>query len=195
MRHALILVALSIAGCVIPVKRTDYDAVDLPWSKGTYNGSLTDCPPRGYGVGDYPTHMMVGAGHGHPGNLVGMDAWVAGDHQLRFVSWELRLKSLTDARVEVALPLSFGIDCTPRGGNLTYCPTAQDPKILFGGGVYPNGRPRTNSFQAIVNIPPEFESGFYVVLPELFDDSSRIDTKPLRFELRTRTTTTGPMGC
>ena len=195
MRHLVILIALCLAGCVIPVKTTDYDAVEAPWSKGGYNGSLTDCPPRGYGVGEYPTHMMVGAGYGHPGNVVSISVWVSGDHQLKFLSWDLRLRSLADSQIEVTLPLVFGIDCTHPGGNVTYCAIPQDPKILLGGGVYPNGRPRTNAFEANVSIPPELVDGFYVLLPEMLDGSSPIDSKPLRFELRTRVTTTGPMGC
>jgi hypothetical protein len=207
MRNVVVFVALCVAGCVVPVKETYYEAVDKPWSKGTYNGSLTNCPPRGYGVdsersvdsGPGYTHIFVTAGYGHGtrGGQVGVDIWVAGNHQLKFPSWDLRLRSLADPQTEVAIPLSFKVDCTPpRGGSVTYCAIPAEPKILFGGGFGSTGHPRSNTFQAAVDVPPEFENGFFVVLPEMFDDgTSRIDSKPLRFELRRNVIWTGPMGC
>jgi len=104
----------------------------------------------------------------------------------------MRVTSLADAKIQASIPLVFSADCSDNFHSKD-CPIPSEPRILVG----PEGESRRSDshFQARADLPPESVGGFLLELPEVSDGPSKLEPKPLKFELRTHVLVRGTFGC
>jgi hypothetical protein len=140
-------------------------------------------------VGVGGTAFMVSPTYKDDRARIEVGLWIKPGHQATSESWNMRLTSLVDPEIQVSILLDFSVDCTER--RVKYCPLPSQPKTLLG----PERALPGFAFLARVVIPPEFVGGFLLELPEVSDGSSKLEAKPLKFELRRDTLVWGTLGC
>jgi len=113
-------------------------------------------------------------------------------HQATFESWNMRVTSLADPKIQMTVPLVFSLDCSDNF-HTRYCPLPSEPRVLVGPES--DSQRSDSHFQARADLPPEFVSGFLLELPEVSDGPSKLEAKPLKFELRTHVLVQGTFGC
>jgi hypothetical protein len=193
-RYLLALLVLITGTSCVPVKTTYYEAVDKPRVAAGTNGNLFPCPPlEGYGVGQIGAVRIVvypGYDQGRARIKLLMSVWPA--HTLTFETAEVQLTSLDSLRVTTSVPLTFYMEC-PEPQADRYClPMAPQVRTLKASD---KPSPFPTSFTAVGYVPPAFEQGFLVTLPSVFDGNSRIESRALKFELRTGVLSRGLGGC
>jgi len=193
-RDLLISVLLISGASCVPVKTTYYEAVDRPRVASATNGNVIACPPiGGYGLGTIgAARLLVDAGYAEGRARVDLVVFVWALHQLTFKASEIQLTSLSDPTIRSFAPFTFYVDCKHAEPE-RYCPRVP-PEVHTLGGP-PNSSQITASFIGIADVPSEFVSGFIVTLPDIFEGTSRIDTKPLKFQRRTGVLLRGLGGC
>jgi hypothetical protein len=153
---------------------------------------VANCPPMYDGARVDGITFMVTPNYEDGHVQVDVLASITRGHLASFASWNMRVTSLADPKIQASIPLAFSAYC---GDNFhsKYCPVALEPKTLAG----PQGEsPKTDSqFLARPNLPAEFTDGFLLELPEVFDGASKLEPKPLKFELRKHMLVRGTFGC
>ena len=179
------------AGCV-PVKTTYYEAVDRQRVAAGTEGNLFPCPPiGGYGIYQVWGDINVVARYDQDRVRVELNINVVRPHQVTFEAREVQLTSLEDPQLTSSIPISLYVDC-PRGDTERDCPRlSADARTLTGG----DQSRAISTFKGFVHVPPQFVNGFVVTLPPVFDGASRIDIKPLKYQLRRGVVLAGPGGC
>ncbi len=191
-RLALVFVFLAVdAGCV-PVKTTYYEAVDRQRVAAGTEGNLFPCPPiGGYGFEQIWGEMVVRAVYDQDRVRVELNVVVSRPHQVTFETREVQLTSLENPQLTSSIPLSFYVDCQ-RGDPEHDCPRLPAEARTLTGGDKSRAISR---FIGVVSVPPQFVNGFLVTLPPVFDGASRIDIKPLKYQLRRGVVLGGLGGC
>jgi hypothetical protein len=190
-RGLLVLLLLALAGCW-PAYTSYYEAVNRPWTQGGRNGAVGNCPPMYDSARVDGTAFMVTPNYKEGRVQIEVDTWISRGHQATFESWNMRVTSLADAKIQVSIPLAFSADCSDNFHS-KYCPVPSEPRILVGPES--ESRRSDSHFRARADLPPEFVGGFLLELPEVSDGPSKLEAKPLKFELRTHVLVRGTFGC
>ena len=190
-RLALVFVFLVIgAGCV-PVKTMYYEAVDRQRVPAATEGNLFPCPPiGGYGFEQVWGGMSVMAAYDRDRARVELNVVVSRPHQVTFETREAQLTSLVNAQVTSSVPLTFYVNCQ-RGDPEHDCPRLPAEAPLTGG----DKSGAISRFIGVISVPPQFVDGFVLSLPPVFDGASRVDIKPLKYQLRRGVILAGLDGC
>jgi hypothetical protein len=99
----------------------------------------------------------------------------------------------SDARIQSSVPIGFYVACPSAKVEQT-CPRvpAKAPTLPGPAGTSP--RSTTTDFVGFAHVPPGLLDGFLVELPDVFDDPSKLDVKPPKFERRTEVLLRGTFG-
>ncbi len=175
---------VALASCATN-KRSHYEAVDRAHVAPVANLKVVECDPTGnYELGALgAAWIVVNARYpeGRTRVLISVVVWPA--HQVRFQTLDIRLTSLADSTVSSVVPVVFYMDCGYGGDDPErYCDRVPAARQTLDGPL--SSSLGTAAFGGVAHVPPEFVDGFLVTLPDVFDGTSRIDTKPLKFERR-----------
>jgi hypothetical protein len=190
-RGLLALLLLALGGCW-PASTTYYEAVNRSWTQGGGNGAVGNCPPMYESARVGGTAFMVTPDYKAGRAQIQVEMWIARGHQATFESWNMRVTSLADPKIQVSIPLSFSEDCSDNFHS-RYCPLPSEPRIRVGPES--DSQRSDSHFRARADLPPEFVGRFLLELPEVSDGPSKLEAKPLKFELRTHVLVQGTFGC
>jgi hypothetical protein len=162
-----------------------YEAVERSRVAPVANLKVVECDPTGnYELGTLEAGwIVVAARYGEDGArarvLITVVVWP--DHHVKFQTLDIRLSPLVDSTVSSLVPVSLYIDCANDDPErrCDHVPVAMQTLDGFRGSSQ-----GARAFTGVARVPSGFVDGFIVTLPAIFDGSSRIDTKPLRFERR-----------
>lgn len=160
-----------------------YEAVDRPRVVPVVNRKVIECNPNeNYELGTLDATWMVVSARYEEGRarvLVSLVVWPV--HHVRFQTLDVRLTSLADATVSALVPVTLYIDCGYDDPE-RHCDRVPVAMQTLDGPV--SSSQDVAAFDGVAHIPPEFLDGFLVTLPDVFDGTSRVAAKPLRFERR-----------
>jgi hypothetical protein len=196
MQRSLIIaiLLLSSSGCV-PIKTTYYESIDRPRVAAATQGNLLPCPAiDGYGVGFRNTTTRLHVSADPVGARARIDIFVPVMplHQITFQTLNIQLTSLSDPAAASSAPLTFYIYCN-YGEHERNCPRIPSEVHTLEAPATASSFPA--KYVGIVDVPPELASGFIVILPDIYDGSSKLEAVPLRFLRRNGVVLRGEGGC
>ena len=194
-RHIFLLsVLIGCASCV-PVKSARYEAVDRPRVASATNGNLLACPPiNGYWQGSLDAALNVNAYVDSRQARVEVLAYVYNSHRLTFKTFELQLVSLSTPTIRSLIPVAFYRNCKGSKSDRS-CPRENPEDHTLSEPAGSDSLHAQAQFIGFADVPPELADGFQVTLPEIFDRTVRVDTKPLKFQRRNDVLLRGLGGC